>query len=91
MKVLRATKPIKGLGELYAYDTAYFIGAHLDLTPEKVYLHAGTRKGAQALGFSGGLAYLMPSQLPVELHILTPYEMEDFLCIYKGFLARFAR
>jgi hypothetical protein len=82
-------KPIKGLGKLYAYDVAHLIGAHLNLSPERVYLHAGTRKGARALGFPSALEYLTPSQLPSELQILKPYEMEDFLCIYKAFLARF--
>jgi hypothetical protein len=81
--ILKATKPIKGLGELYAYDSAHFIGARLSLSPKRVYIHAGTRKAARALGFSGGIPYLMPSQLPAELQILKPYEMEDFLCMYK--------
>ena len=59
------------------------------LSPKKVYLHAGTRKGARALGFRGGLPYLQPSQLPVELQVLKPYEMEDFLRIYAEGLAVF--
>ena len=82
-RVRKATKPIKGLGKLYTYDTAHLIGAHLGLSPKRVYLHSGTRKGARALGFSGGLSYLMPSQLPAQLQVLKPYEMEDFLCISK--------
>lgn len=89
--VRKATKPIKGLGKLYTYDTANLIGAHLRLSPERVYLHSGTRKGARALGFSGGLAYLMPSQLPARLQVLKPYEMEDFLCIYERDLAGLKR
>lgn len=43
--------PIKGLGELYVYDTALRIGAKVGLLPRRVYLHAGTRVGAKALGF----------------------------------------
>lgn len=90
-RVRKATKPIKGLGGLYTYDTAHLIGAHLRLSPKRVYLHSGTRKGARALGFSGGLSYLMPSQLPAQLKALKPYEMEDFLCIYERPLARLKR
>jgi hypothetical protein len=90
-RVREATKPIKGLGKLYTYDTAHLIGAHLRLSPKRVYLHSGTRKGARALGFSGGLSYLIPSQLPVQLQVLKPYEMEDFLCIYERDLARLKR
>jgi len=79
---------VKGLGELYAYDTAYLIGIRLGLWPKTVYLHAGTRKGAQALGFSGGLPWLKPSQLPREIRRLKPCEMEDFLCIYEEALRK---
>lgn len=38
-----------GLGELYCYDVAFRIGAKLNLFPTRVYLHAGTRKGAERL------------------------------------------
>jgi hypothetical protein len=41
--------PIKGLGELYVYDTALRIGAKIGLLPRRVYLHAGTRVGARHL------------------------------------------
>jgi hypothetical protein len=87
--VRSATKPIKGLGSLYAYDISYLIGARLGLSPKKVFLHAGTRKGARALGFSGGLLHLLPSQLPRQLQVLKAYEMEDFLCIYAPYLRKF--
>jgi hypothetical protein len=90
-RVRKATKPIKGLGKLYTYDTTQLIGAHLRLSPKRVYLHSGTRNGARALGFSGGLSYLMPSQLPIQLQVLKPYEMEDFLCIFERDLARLRR
>ncbi len=86
--VCKATDPVKGLGELYAYDTAHVIGARLGLRPKKVYLHAGTRKGAQALRFPGNLPRLEPSDLPAELQLLKPCEMEDFLCIYEAALRK---
>jgi hypothetical protein len=89
--VCNATDPVKGLGELYAYDTAHVIGARLGLQPKKVYLHAGTRKGAQALKFPGNLPYLQPSELPPELQLLKPSEVEDFLCIYEAALRKLGR
>jgi len=46
-----AVHSLRGIGELYTYDTALRIGAYLRKLPERVYLHAGTRVGAGALGF----------------------------------------
>lgn len=46
-----AVHNLRGIGELYTYDTALRIGAYLRKLPERVYLHAGTRVGASALGF----------------------------------------
>ena len=39
---------VRGLGELYFYDTALRLGAFLRLAPEFVYLHRGTRMGARS-------------------------------------------
>ena len=78
------TDGISGLGVLYSYDTALRLGANRNMLPAKVYLHAGTAKGAKRLGVTvAGHRYLDPAELPAELHQLEPYEMEDFLCIYK--------
>jgi len=75
--------PIRGIGELAVYDTAVRIAAYLGLEPDKVYLHAGTRKGARRLGLSASVPYLEVSQLPTEFRRLKPREIEDVLCIYK--------
>ncbi len=74
---------IRGLGELYAYDTALRIGAKLGLLPEKVYLHRGTRKGAKALELDWKARALEVTAIPDELQELEPREIEDFLCVYK--------
>lgn len=74
---------VKGLGELYIYDTALRIGTKIGLLPERVYLHAGTRVGTKALGFDGKAKALEVSQLPDWLHQLQPHEIEDVLCIFK--------
>jgi hypothetical protein len=77
-----ALEPIPGLGELYVYDTTLRIGAKLNLFPDKVYLHAGTRLGARALGLRTA-ATLKMSELPKEFRALKPHEIEDVLCIFK--------
>jgi hypothetical protein len=86
--VERIVEPINGIGELYVYDTSLHIGAKMNLYPTLVYLHAGTRIGAQALGFDGKSRTLEMSALPEELHILAPHEVEDLLCIFKDTLKK---
>jgi hypothetical protein len=78
-----AVNPIPGIGELYVYDTSFRIGAKLNLFPTKVHLHAGTRRGARALGLDRSAATLKVSALPKELRTLEPHELEDILCIFK--------
>lgn len=77
-----------GIGELTVYDVANRVGAYLGLEPNLVYLHAGTRKGAYALGVRG--ATVRKGELPKEFSRLCPSEIEDCLCIYKTDLRRLA-
>ena len=82
----------EGIGPLYCYDTAFLIGAHLGKLPEKIYLHAGTKKGAKNMGIDVlNKKYIEMKDLPCceifERKCLKPYEIEDFLCIYKEKLA----
>ena len=86
--VKELVNPIKGAGELYIYDTTLRIGAKMNFLPTKIYLHAGTRVGARALGFSGKLKYLDKQDLPAEFNELEPYEIEDLLCIFKSDLEK---
>lgn len=79
---------IFGIGELTVYDTALRIGAYRRLEPKEVFLHAGTRKGARALGMDGSRASLLPGELPKAFRRLKPREIEDCLCIYKDYLKR---
>jgi hypothetical protein len=72
--------------ELTVYDTSHRIGSFLGVRPDRVYLHAGAKEGAKALGFSGNLPFILPKKLPKPLRRLRPYEIEDCLCIYKGAL-----
>jgi hypothetical protein len=80
---------IPDIGPLTVYDVATRIGAHLNLEPEKVYLHSGTKKGAGALGLGVRRKMLEPAELPVEFGRLTAREIEDCLCLYKDYLGDF--
>ena len=81
-------KPIKGIGELYIYDTSLRIAARLHIMPKKVYLHAGTRAGAWALGLDINIKALEFSKIPLEFRNLEPHEIEDVLCIYKDYFSK---
>jgi hypothetical protein len=76
--------PIPGIGELAVYDTALRVGARFGLEPTKIYLHAGTRQGAKALGLDRRGDTIEMAELPAELRTLTARQAEDVLCIYKG-------
>ena len=81
---------VPGVGKLMVYDTSLRIGAKLGLEPEVVYLHAGTRAGAKALGLDFSALYLHVSDLPTPFRSLRPREIEDALCIYKRHFGRLA-
>ncbi len=74
---------IHGIGALTVYDVATRIGAYRGLKPGYVYLHAGTREGARALGLMGKDGKVEVSLLPAPYRKLTPGQIEDCLCIYK--------
>jgi len=81
--VIDAVNSIPHIGELYCYDTAVRLGAFLGMNPDRVYLHAGVRDGARALGISHTGSFIPVSALPPALRRLPADEAEDFLCIYK--------
>lgn len=75
----------RGFGELGKYDTSYRLGMWRDINimPEKVYLHSGTRQGAKALGLNVSRDSISVMEFPAPLDRLTAYQLEDFLCHYK--------
>jgi hypothetical protein len=79
---------ISGIGELAVYDIAHRVGAYRGLHPEEIYLHAGTREGAKALGLPANRESLPITSLPAGLRSLSAEEAEDLLCIYRKTLAR---
>jgi len=78
---------VKGIGDLTIYDTALRIGAKLGLTPEVIYLHAGTKEGAKKLLNKKRFTskFICKESLPTPFldKDLTPAHLEDILCIYK--------
>lgn len=87
----KRTDSLVRVGPLTAYDVAHRIGRYLNIAPDCVYLHAGTRKGAHALGLPGRSGKLEVSELPTPLNRLTPAQAEDVLCIFEPQLRRIAR
>jgi hypothetical protein len=74
---------VRGVGELTRYDIALRIGAKRCLEPQRVYLHAGTRQGAKAIGLNATRDAIETKDLQLEFRRLKPHEIEDCLCIYK--------
>jgi hypothetical protein len=82
--ILRLAR-IHGIGELTIYDTASRIGAFLNLFPNKIYLHAGTKIGAKNLLGKVSANYILKTDLPKQFRRsdLACWEIEDILCIFK--------
>ena len=87
--VSKQLQDVAGIGALYWYDTAFRIGAYRRLFPLCVYLHAGTRTGARALGLDYRKNALEMSEIPAALLKRKPHEVEDILCMYKDWLYLF--
>jgi hypothetical protein len=81
--VEEAIGELAGIGPLTVYDISFRLGVYLDLHPEKIYLHAGTRQGARVLGLGAGADSIDVKDVPVALRRLTAAEIEDCLCIFK--------
>ena len=82
-------RAVSGVGPLTTYDIALRIGWFKgpEFKPEKVYLHAGAKAGAMAL--TTKVDRVVPITLfPPGLERLNAYEIEDFLCVYKGCLPK---
>lgn len=89
-RIHREIHPINDVGPLLVYDAAITIGAHLGLSPDRIYLHSGTAEGAKAVLRVGRRKTIKRSELPSAFMRLRCYEVEDCLCIHKGHLAQIA-
>jgi len=82
----------KGIGPLACYDTTQRIGAKIGFYPEHIYLHAGTKIGAEKiLGKPLKQKFINRTDLPnpFQNENLNNAEIEDILCIYKDRFEKF--
>ena len=77
------TRDLYRYGPLAVYDTALRIGTYLDIWPQVVHLHAGTKIGCRKLGLETGKGFVKIEELPKALRKLEPHHAENFLCIFK--------
>jgi hypothetical protein len=78
---------IDGVGQLTAFDLSKRHGLCFGIKPEKIYLHRGAYKGARNLlgDKTKGKKFVYINDLPKEIQILSPVDIENFLCIYKDY------
>jgi hypothetical protein len=85
----RALENLHGAGEMLVYDLADRIAYYLDLAPDRIYLHRGTRVGAAH--YLGRLPRktksIALSEVAGDYPGRTAREMEDIFCIFKKDLA----
>jgi hypothetical protein len=79
---------IKGFGKLALYDAACRVGKSRKIYPQKIYLHAGTTKGAKKFDLyikrkKGKYIYLDKQDFPVSFQKMHEWQIEDYLCINK--------
>lgn len=81
---------VKGFGELSIYDTTMRIASHMNIEPDKVYLHAGARKGMEILENKGYVeegsakkSFVELKDMPKAMQTLKAAETEHMLCSMK--------
>lgn len=88
MKITESVILPKGarIGELARYDFSERIGAFLNLEPQDIYLHSGTRIGARRLGYKekSQISYSVIVSDHSELKGLAARHIENLLCIFKN-------
>lgn len=84
IKAQKAEGSLHGIGELCLYDISFRISAYLDCLPTEVFVQSGSKQGAEKWGLKIIKVKFDMQQLPaILLEKLAPYEIEDFLCIFK--------
>ena len=72
------------IGELTVFDTALRLGSFFGYSPQVVYLHRGAAKGYMALMHKIAPYSIPATDFPDPLCGLEPYQIENFLCIFKN-------
>lgn len=74
---------VKGIGTLTIYDTAQRIGANIGIEPRRVYLHQGTKVGAERYFQRTLSADSVDKSEFKEFSKMSCAAIEDIMCIYK--------
>jgi hypothetical protein len=83
----KVSNSISNVGELWRYDTTLKIGFCFNIYPNFVYLQSGAKIGAENLFKRKVNRKELASSFPIEFRKMQPYEIENFLCIYKNELS----
>jgi hypothetical protein len=86
--VRKEISEVYGIGPLTIYDISHRISIFLNIEPEHIYLHCGTKDGAKALGLNVNASRLNKNKLPKSFQQLDADEIESCLCVYKKDLWR---
>lgn len=84
-------RAVRGVGKLRRYDSALGIAAWKRVMPPKVYLHASTRQGGEAIGLNTTQYAVETAELAAQFCRLNPFEIEDCLCVYNSVVTRVPR
>jgi len=84
-ELVHGTRVFKSRYSLTVYDTALRLGFYLKKYPERIYLHAGAKKGAEKVMGKIRKHFIMKNDLPEPFRScgLKEYELEDLFCVYK--------
>lgn len=98
--VTKESGAIPYFGTLACYDFSLRYAFHRGITPDAVYLHAGTFEGLKALNPNlksskinkdrFGTKYIDSSELPSQISELGNLHIENFLCIYHDHMKTLA-
>lgn len=80
---------IIGIGELTCYDIAFRIAYCLNIYPDKVYLHRGSKDGAKKLlNKKIRRRFLKKEDLPLDFENMECYKIVIFLCQNRNFFKK---
>lgn len=90
--VKEVAKEVDGFGSLATYDVANRIAKYCKIEVNEVHFHAGTTKGAIAIGINARDGESMTvDNFPPPFNTLSGDHLENLLCIYKDNLKRLSK
>lgn len=90
--IKEVAQDVKGFGSLATYDVANRIAKYCKIEVNEVHFHAGTTKGAIAIGINARDGESMTvDNFPPPFNTLSGDHLENLLCIYKDNLKRLSK